>query len=194
MSIAQVICSGRDAPRCSACCLARGRAGAGTGVVDRAEQLERAASLIAGEPVGRGGAAVKSSFESRAGGGGGAQPARRDPRETGEAGRGRNFFARAVRSDAQLAGARMNLAYLYLLRREPEKSAADLKRGAAARTGQRGGRLQARVAAPLAGPLRRVRRLAEKLKGDACALGPVARRVGDAYLKKGDQARGLWRR
>lgn len=37
------------------------------------------------------------------------------------------FFLRAVAGDAQFVGPRMNLAYLYLLKREPEKSINELK-------------------------------------------------------------------
>ena len=37
------------------------------------------------------------------------------------------LFLRALRSDNQLTSARMNLAYLYLLKREPEKTIAQLK-------------------------------------------------------------------
>jgi protein O-GlcNAc transferase len=37
------------------------------------------------------------------------------------------LFLRAVRGDRQFVGARMNLAYLYLLKREPEKTISELK-------------------------------------------------------------------
>jgi Flp pilus assembly protein TadD len=37
------------------------------------------------------------------------------------------LFQHAVRSDSQFAGARMNLAYLYLLKRAPEKSISELR-------------------------------------------------------------------
>ncbi|HVF89011.1 MAG TPA: tetratricopeptide repeat protein [Blastocatellia bacterium] len=37
------------------------------------------------------------------------------------------LFSRAIRADKQLVGAHMNLAYLYLLKRAPEKTALELK-------------------------------------------------------------------
>ena len=45
----------------------------------------------------------------------------------GKLGEAETLFTRAVRADNQLTGAHMNLAYLYLLKGEPEKTASELK-------------------------------------------------------------------
>jgi len=102
-------------------------AGAGAQVKTSAERFERVASLISGNQlveaeqqlnqilkVAPNEAAALNLF--------GAIRAKQGRLNEAEA-----LFLRAIRSDKSLIGARMNLAYLYLLKGEPEKTAAELK-------------------------------------------------------------------
>ncbi|HEV2860545.1 MAG TPA: tetratricopeptide repeat protein [Pyrinomonadaceae bacterium] len=94
---------------------------------DRVGKLERAASLIGGgrleEAERQLNAVLKSAPEDAAAlnllGAIRAQQGRLDEAES--------LFKRAARGDEGLTGARMNLAHLYLLKREPEKAAAELR-------------------------------------------------------------------
>lgn len=94
---------------------------------DRVQQLERAASLIAGGRLAEAeqqlnqilGAAPEEAAALNLLGAVRAQQGRLDEAES--------LFSRAVRGDARLTGAHMNLAYLYLLKGQPEKTAASLR-------------------------------------------------------------------
>src|ERR1044071_6275982 len=94
---------------------------------DHVEQLKRAAALVGGNQLAEAERQLNQILketpeEATALNLLGALRAKQGRLDEAEA-----LFTRAVRSDAGLAGAHMNLAHLYLLRREPEKSAAQLR-------------------------------------------------------------------
>lgn len=154
----------------------------------RGEGLERAASLIAGERLAEAEQELNQILkvapeEATALNLLGAIRAKQGKLDEAEA-----LFTRAVRSDASLAGAHMNLAYLYLLKREPEKSVSSLKEVL------RVDPLNADAAYRLAWLLHSLGRfdeciaVAEKLKGSDARSAPLLGVLGDAYLRKGDKA------
>lgn len=101
------------------------------------------------------------------------------------------FFQRAVRSDASMVGAHMNLAYLYLLKKEPEKTAAELREVLRLEPGN------AEAAYRLAWLLLSQGRIDEcisfvlKLKGSQQLSAPLLGVLGDAYSRKGNKAEAL---
>jgi tetratricopeptide (TPR) repeat protein len=166
-------------------------AGAGAlaqrGGSSRAERVERAASLIASERLAEAEeglsqilkAAPEEATALNLLGAVRAKQGKLDEAET--------LFARAVRSDAQLAGAHMNLAFLYLLKREPEKSAASLKE--VLRIDPANADAAYRLAWLLhsQGRFDECIAVAEKLKVTGARSAPLLGVLGDAYLKKGDK-------
>jgi protein O-GlcNAc transferase len=101
------------------------------------------------------------------------------------------LFSRAIRSDDKLAGGHMNLAYLYLLKGAPEKTAFELKEVL---------RLEptnAEAAYRLAWLLLSQRRIdecigfIEKLKERQQLSAPLLGMLGDAYLRKGERGAGI---
>ncbi|MCA1616265.1 MAG: tetratricopeptide repeat protein, partial [Acidobacteria bacterium] len=158
---------------------------------DRVAQLERAASLIGANRLAEAerqlNGVLKVAPDEAVAlnllGAIRAQQGRLDEAET--------LFSRAVRSDGALAGAHMNLAYLYLLKRDPEKSAAELREvlrlePANADAGYRLAWLllsQGRVEECVS--------LGEKLKESQTPSAPLLAVLGDAYLRKGDRAAAL---
>jgi tetratricopeptide (TPR) repeat protein len=157
----------------------------------RAEELERAASLIAGERLAEAEQQLKQILkvapqDATALNLLGALRAKQGKLDEAE-----TLFARAVRSDAQLAGAHMNLAYLYLLKREPEKSAASLYE--VLRIEPANAEAAYRLAWLLhsQGRFEECIAVAEKLKATGALSAPLFGVVGDAYLKRGDKAGAL---
>ncbi|HUQ33544.1 MAG TPA: tetratricopeptide repeat protein [Pyrinomonadaceae bacterium] len=158
---------------------------------DRAEQLERAATLIGSNRLSEAeellNQVLKVAPEEATAlnllGAIRAKQGRLDEAET--------FFSRAVRSDASMTGAHMNLAYLYLLKREPEKTASELKEALRLEPGntEAGYRLawlllsQGRVDECIS--------LIEKLKASQTLSAPLLGVLGSAYLKKGDKVASL---
>ncbi len=153
---------------------------------DRVGKLERAASLIGGgrleEAERQLNEVLKGTPEDAAAlnllGAVRAQQGRLDEAES--------LFARAVRADESLTGARMNLAHLHLLKREPEKAAAQLREvlrrePANAEAGHRLAWLLLRQ-----GRLDECVALAESLKGTQGPSAPLSAVLGEAYLRKGD--------
>lgn len=157
----------------------------------RAEQLERAASLIASERLAEAEqqlnqvlkVAPQDATALNLLGAIRAKQGKLDEAET--------LFARAVRSDPQLAGAHMNLAYLYLLKRDPEKSAASLKE--VLRIDPSNADAAYRLAWLLhsQGRLDECIAVAGKLKETDARSAPLLGVLGDAYLRKGDKARAV---
>jgi tetratricopeptide (TPR) repeat protein len=96
------------------------------------------------------------------------------------------FFLRAVRADNSLIGARMNLAYLYLLKGEPDKTVAELKRVLSLNP------TNAEAAYRLAWVLFSQGRFDEcigvvdKAKESQTLSAPTLAVLGDAYLSKGN--------
>ena len=163
----------------------------GRGSAGRAEQLERAASLIAGERLAEAEQLLTQVLkvapqEATALNLLGALRAKQGKLDEAE-----SLFTRAVRSNPQLAGAHMNLAYLYLLRREPEKSAASL--GEVLRIEPANADAAYRLAWLLhsQGRFEECIAVAEKLKETGALSAPLLGVVGDAYLKKGDKVGAL---
>jgi tetratricopeptide (TPR) repeat protein len=101
------------------------------------------------------------------------------------------LFSRAVRSDNKLAGAHMNLAYLYLLKGAPEKTASELKEVLRLEP------MNAEAAYRLAWLLLSQGRIdecigfVEKLKATQRLSAPLLGVVGDAYLRKGERDAGV---
>jgi Flp pilus assembly protein TadD len=157
-------------------------------VNNRAEQLERAATLIGTDQLAEAerllNQVLKVAPDEAAAlnlmGALRAKQGRLDEAET--------LFTRAVRSDAALAGAHMNLAHLYLLKREPEKTASELKEVLRLEPGnaEAGYRLawlllsQGRVVECI--------NLFEQLKTSQQPSAPLLGVAASAYLKKGDKA------
>jgi tetratricopeptide (TPR) repeat protein len=96
------------------------------------------------------------------------------------------LFLRAVRGDVQFVGAHMNLAYLYLLKREPEKTISQLKEVLRLEPNN------ADAAQKLAELLLSLRHVdesisfIEKLRLSQSIPAPLLVVLGDAYLTKGD--------
>lgn len=101
------------------------------------------------------------------------------------------LFARAVRSDNKLTGAHMNLAYLYLLKGAPEKTASELKE--VLRLEPANAEAAYRLAWLLLsqGRIDECIGFIEKLKGTLAASAPLLGVLGDAYLRKGDRDAGV---
>ena len=155
---------------------------------NRAEQLERAATLIGSDrlteaerllnqvlKVAPNEAAALNLLGALR-----AKQGRLDEAET--------LFSRAVRSDAELAGAHMNLAHLYLLKREPEKTAAELKEVLRLEPGnaEAGYRLAWLLLSQ--GRVDECINLFEQLKSSQQLSPPLLGVAASAYLKKGDKA------
>lgn len=154
-----------------------------------ASDLERAAALISGNRLAEAEQQLNSILKSRPNdalalnllGTVRAQQGRLEEAET--------FFTRAVRADAKFVGARMNLAHLYTLRREPSKAVAQFNEV-----------LKLDPSNPEAA-YRLARLHCDEGRLDECLrIGEAARRagaltpqlavvLGDAYLKKGDAAK-----
>ena len=96
------------------------------------------------------------------------------------------FFLRAIRVDDRLIGAHMNLAYLYLLRGEPDKTVAQLEKVLTLDPAN------ADAAYRLAWVLFSQGRFAEciavvdKVKQSQTLSAPTLAVLGDAYLRQGD--------
>lgn len=154
-----------------------------------ASDLERAAALISGNRLAEAEQQLTSILKSRPNdalalnlfGTVRAQQGRLEEAET--------LFTRAVRADARFVGARMNLAHLYTIKREPSKAAAQFAEV-----------LKLDASNPEAAY--RLARLhyAEGRLDEALSVAEAARRagaltprlavvLGDAYLKKGDAAK-----
>ena len=170
-----------------ACFVLAAAAGAAAQSGDRAGKLERAAALIGGgrlqEAERQLDEVLKAAPEDAAAlnllGAIRAQQGRLDEAEA--------LFARAVRGDERLTGARMNLAHLYLLKREPEKAAGELREvlrrePSNAEAGHRLAWLLLRQ-----GRLDECVALAEGLQQSAPSA-PLFAVLGDAHLRRGDTA------
>jgi Tfp pilus assembly protein PilF len=100
-----------------------------------------------------------------------------------------NLFSRAVKADNQLIGAHMNLAYLYLLKGEPEKTALKLKE--VLRLDPSNADAAYRLAWLLLsqGRFEECIAFVERAKQGQTPTFPLLNLLGDAYLKKGDADR-----
>jgi Tfp pilus assembly protein PilF len=156
--------------------------------VSRAEELERAASLIAGDRLAEAEQQLNQVLKV----------APQEPTalnllgairaKQGKLDEAESLFARAVRSDSQLVGAHMNLAYLYLLKREPEKSIASLKEVLRLEPANADALYRLAWLLHSQGRYDECIAVAGKLEGTDARFAPLLGVVGDAYLKKGDKA------
>jgi tetratricopeptide (TPR) repeat protein len=158
---------------------------------DSAKQLERAATLIGSNQLPEAerllSQVLKAAPEEATAlnllGAIRAKQGRLDEAET--------LFSRAVRSDASMTGAHMNLAHLYLLKREPEKTASELREVLRLEpdNAEAGYRLawlllsQDRVDECI--------NFVEKLKGSQQLSAPLLGVLGEARLKKGERTAGV---
>jgi len=158
---------------------------------DRVEQLKRAASLVGGNRLDEAERQLnqilrESPEEATALNLLGALRAKQGRLDEAEA-----LFTRALRGDARLVGAHMNLAYLHLLRREPEKSAARLRE--VLRLEPSNAEAAQRLAWLLLSQNRFDECIAfvESLKETQGPSAPLLALAAEAYLKKGDRAAAL---
>jgi tetratricopeptide (TPR) repeat protein len=170
------------------CCLLSAAVAARAQADDRVGQLQRAAADIAGGRLAEAERQLNQILkeapeEATALNLLGALRAKQGRLDEAEA-----LFTRAVRSDAGLAGAHMNLAHLYLLRREPEKSAAHLRE--VLRLEPSNAEAAYRLAWLLLSQNRVEECVAfvESLKGTQPPSAALLAVAGDAYLRKGDRA------
>ncbi len=100
------------------------------------------------------------------------------------------LFTRAVRADRSFVGARMNLAYLYMLKGAPEKTASELREVLRLDPANMDAadRLARLVCAKESG-LEECVRLVEGERGAGRLTPALALLLGDAYLKKNELAR-----
>ncbi|HEX8291348.1 MAG TPA: tetratricopeptide repeat protein, partial [Pyrinomonadaceae bacterium] len=155
----------------------------------RAAELERAAALVAGGRLAEAEGRLNQILKAAPGEAAALNLLGAIRAKQGRLDEAESFFARAVRGDGRLTGARMNLAFLYLLKGEREKSAAELREvlrrePSNAEAGYRlawlllsQGRYDECVA------------LAEGLKRSQTLSPALLAVLGDAYLKKGDANR-----
>ena len=96
------------------------------------------------------------------------------------------FFLRAIRGNNSLIGARMNLAYLYLLRGEPDKTAAQLEKVLSLDPANADAAYRLAWVLLSQGRLDECIALVEKAKQSQTPSAPMLAVLGDAYLKKGN--------
>lgn len=158
---------------------------------DRAEQLERAATLIGNNQLAEAERLLNQILkvapnEAAALNLLGALRAKQGKLDEAE-----TLFTRAVRSDASMTGAHMNLAHLYLLKGAPEKTAAELKEVLRLEPGnaEAGYRLAWLLLSQ--GRVDECINLVETLKGSQAVSAPLLGVAASAYLKKGNKAEAV---
>jgi Flp pilus assembly protein TadD len=155
------------------------------------EQLERAATLIAGGQLAEAERLLSQILRSAPDGAAalnllGALRAKQGRLDEAEA-----LFTRAVRSDNRLTGAHMNLAYLYLLKREPEKSAAALREVLRLEPANADAAQRLAWLLHSQGRFDECISFVEKLKQTQTLTAPVLALLADAHLKKGAAAEAV---
>lgn len=158
---------------------------------NRAEQLERAAGLIAANQLLEAEQQLNEILklvpnEATALNLLGALRAKQGKLDEAEA-----LFSRAIRSDNTLTGAHMNLAYLYLLKGAPEKTASELKE--VLRLEPANAEAAYRLAWLLLsqGRIEECIAFVEKLKATQPLSASLLGVLGDAYLRKNDRDAGV---
>ncbi len=158
---------------------------------DLAGRLERAASLVGGNQLAEAERLLNQILKVRPEEAAalnllGAIRAKQGKLDEAEA-----HFSRAVRSDKRLTGARMNLAYLFLLKGEPEKSAAELKEVLRLEPAN------AEATYRLAWLLLKQNRtdecieLVERVRQTQTLSAPLLAVLGDAYMRRGDRGKAV---
>jgi tetratricopeptide (TPR) repeat protein len=110
-----------------------------------------------------------------------AQQGRLDEAET--------FFLRALRSDRNWIPARLNLAHLYVLRREPQKASAELKEVLSLDPGNSAATVELVPIMLAQNQLDESINLIEQLKSSQTAPATLLIALGDSYLRKGNPDR-----
>ena len=96
------------------------------------------------------------------------------------------LFLRAIRSDNSLIGARMNLAHLYLLKGEPEKTALELKKVLSLDPANADAAYRLAWLLFSQGRFDECISLVDKVKESQTLLAPILAVLGNAYLRKGN--------
>lgn len=156
-----------------------------TQVKNRAERLERVAALISGNQL------VEAERQL-------SQILRVAPNEAtalnffgtlrGKQGRlkeAEGYFLRAIRADSSLIGARMNLAYLYLLKGEPEKTAVQLEKVLSLEPANADAAYRLAWVLFSLGRFDECIAVVDKVKQSQTLSAPLLAVLGDAYLRKG---------
>ena len=164
-------------------------AGARAQAPDLAAQLERAASLIGGGQLAEAErqlqqvlrAAPEEAAALNLLGAIRAQQRRLDEAEA--------LFARAVRADARLTGARMNLAHLYLLKGDPERAAPELREVLRLEPSHAEAAYRLAWLLLAQGRADETINLVEPLKRSQTPSAPLLAVLGHAHLRRGDAAR-----
>ena len=99
------------------------------------------------------------------------------------------LFLRAIRSDKSLIGARMNLAYLYLLKGEPEKSAVELNKVLSLDPANADAAYRLAWLLFSQGRFDECISLVDKVKQSQTLSDAMLSVLGDAYLRKGNSAK-----
>lgn len=157
----------------------------------RAGQLERAASLVGSDQLAEAERQLNQILKVAPEDAGALNLLGTIRAKQGKLDEAEALFTRAVRRDEGLTGARMNLAYLYLLKGAPEKGGAELKEVL------RREPANAEAAYRLAWLLLRQGRtdeclkLVERVRGSQKPSAPLLGIAGEAYLKRGDRGRAV---
>jgi len=96
------------------------------------------------------------------------------------------FFLRAIRVDNGLIGARMNLAYLYLLKSEPDKTAGELEKVLSLDPANADAAYRLAWVLFSQGKFDECIALLDKVKESQTLSAPALAVLGDAYLRKGN--------
>lgn len=154
----------------------------------RAEQLERAAALIGSDQLAEAERLLNQVLKVAPNDAAALNLMGALRAKQGKLDEAETLFSRAVRSDATMTGAHMNLAHLYLLKGAPEKTAAELKEVLRLEPGnaEAGYRLAWLLLSQ--GRVDECIDLVEKLKGSQQPSAPLLGVAASAYLKKGNKA------
>jgi Flp pilus assembly protein TadD len=158
---------------------------------NRAEQLERAAGLIAANQLAEAEQQINEVLKSAPNEATAFNLLGAIRAKQGKLDEAEILFSRAVRSDNKLTGAHMNLAYLYLLKGAPEKTASELKEVLRLEP------MNVEAAYRLAWLLLSQGRIdecigfIEKLKETQQLSATLLGVLGDAYLRKNDRGAGV---
>jgi tetratricopeptide (TPR) repeat protein len=158
---------------------------------DLAGQLERAASLVGGDQLAEAERLLNQVLKARPEEAAALNLLGAIRAKQGKLDEAETFFSRAVRSDKKLTGARMNLAYLFLLKGEPERTAAELKEVLRLEPAN------ADAAYRLAWVLLKQNRadecieLVERLRQTQTLSAPLLAVLGDTYMRRGDRSKAV---
>jgi protein O-GlcNAc transferase len=160
-------------------------------VNNRAEQLERASSLISSNQLAEAEGVLNQVLKVAPADATALNLLGALRAKQGNLDEAETLFQRAIHSDASMTGAHMNLAYLYLLKGAPEKTASELKEVLRLEPGNAEAAYRLAWLLLSQGRIDECISLAEKLKGSQAVSAPLLKVLGDAYLMKGERAAGV---